>query len=70
MALYGMPYQIDKIMVIADKYGISVVEDVAEGMDSRFDGYVQGTLTYRSSLSLQGILNASITSALASFEDL
>ncbi len=32
VALYGMPYQIDKIMAIADKYGIPVVEDAAEGM--------------------------------------
>ena len=28
----------DKIMAIADKYGIPVVEDAAEGMGSRFNG--------------------------------
>ena len=44
VALYGMPYQIDRIMAIADKYGIPVVEDAAEGMGSRFDGQVLGTL--------------------------
>lgn len=32
VALYGMPYRIDKIMAIAEKYGIPVVEDAAEGM--------------------------------------
>ena len=26
VALYGMPYKIDEIMAIADKYGIPVVE--------------------------------------------
>ncbi|HOI28029.1 MAG TPA: aminotransferase class I/II-fold pyridoxal phosphate-dependent enzyme, partial [Paludibacteraceae bacterium] len=30
VALYGMPYQIDRIMEIANKYGIPVVEDAAE----------------------------------------
>ena len=44
MALYGMPYKIDEIMAIADKYGIPVVEDAAEGMGSRFNGQVLGTL--------------------------
>ena len=29
VALYGMPYRIDEIMAIADKYGIPVVEDAA-----------------------------------------
>ena len=43
VALYGMPYYIDKIMLIADKYGIPVIEDAAEGMGSRFDGQVLGT---------------------------
>ena len=27
-----MPYHIDKILAIAEKYGIPVVEDAAEGM--------------------------------------
>ncbi len=33
-----MPYHIDKILAIAEKYGIPVVEDAAEGMGSRFNG--------------------------------
>ena len=54
VALYGMPYQIDRIMAIADKYGIPVVEDVAEGMGSRFDGQVLGTFGRFGVLSFNG----------------
>ena len=43
VALYGMPYRIDRIMEIADRYGIPVIEDAAEGFGSRFDGQVLGT---------------------------
>lgn len=43
-ALYGMPYKIDEIMAIADRYGIPVVED-AEGMGSRFNGQAEMHLT-------------------------
>lgn len=54
VALYGMPYQIDKIMAIADKYGIPVVEDAAEGMGSRFNGRVLGTFGKFGVLSFNG----------------
>ena len=54
VALYGMPYQIDKIMDIADKYGIPVVEDAAEGMGSRFNGQVLGTFGKYGVLSFNG----------------
>ena len=54
VALYGMPYQIDKIMAIADKYGIPVIEDAAEGMGSRFDGKVLGTFGRFGVLSFNG----------------
>ena len=54
VALYGMPYQIDKIMAIADKYGIPVVEDAAEGMGSRFNGQVLGTFGKYGVLSFNG----------------
>lgn len=54
VALYGMPYQIDKIMAIADKYGIPVIEDAAEGMGSRFDGQVLGTFGKFGVLSFNG----------------
>ena len=54
VALYGMPYQIDKIMAIADKYGIPVVEDAAEGLGSRYDGRVLGTFGRFGVLSFNG----------------
>ena len=54
VALYGMPYQIDKIMAIADKYDIPVVEDAAEGMGSRFNGQVLGTFGKFGVLSFNG----------------
>ena len=40
VALYGMPYRIDKIMEIANRYDIPVVEDAAEGFGSRYGGGV------------------------------
>ena len=54
VALYGMPYRIDRIMAIADKYGIAVIEDAAEGMGSRFDGQVLGTFGKYGVLSFNG----------------
>ena len=54
VALYGMPYQIDKILAIADKYGIPVIEDAAEGMGSRFNGQVLGTFGKYGVLSFNG----------------
>lgn len=54
VALYGMPYRIDEIMAIADKYGIPVVEDAAEGMGSRFGGQVLGTFGKYGVLSFNG----------------
>ena len=43
VALYGMPYDITRIMEIADRYDIPVIEDAAEGFGSKFDGQVLGT---------------------------
>lgn len=54
VSLYGMPYQIDKIMAIADKYGIPVVEDAAEGLGSRYNGKVLGTFGTFGVLSFNG----------------
>ena len=38
VALYGMPYKADRIMEIANKYEIPVVEDAAEGFGSKYKG--------------------------------
>ena len=54
VALYGMPYQIARIMEIADKYGIPVVEDAAEGFGSRYKGQVLGTFGKYGVLSFNG----------------
>ena len=54
VALYGMPYKADKIMEIANKYGIPVVEDAAEGMGSRYKGQVLGTFGKYGVLSFNG----------------
>lgn len=54
VALYGMPYKIDRIMKIADSYGIPVIEDAAEGFGSRFNGQVLGTFGRYGVLSFNG----------------
>ena len=54
VALYGMPYDCERIMAIAEKYGIPVIEDAAEGMGSRFDGRVLGTFGKFGVLSFNG----------------
>ena len=54
VALYGMPYQIDKIMEIANRYEIPVIEDAAEGFGSRFNGKVLGTFGKFGVLSFNG----------------
>ena len=54
VALYGMPYRIDRIMEIADRYGIPVIEDAAEGFGSRFNGQVLGTFGKYGVLSFNG----------------
>lgn len=54
VALYGMPYQVDRILEIASRYGIPVVEDAAEGLGSRFDGQVLGTFGKFGVLSFNG----------------
>lgn len=54
VALYGMPYRIDEIMEIAERYDIPVIEDAAEGFGSRFDGRVLGTFGRYGVLSFNG----------------
>ena len=54
VALYGMPYQIDRIMAIAEKYDIPVIEDAAEGFGSRFNGQVLGAFGKYGVLSFNG----------------
>ncbi|MEO6176108.1 MAG: aminotransferase class I/II-fold pyridoxal phosphate-dependent enzyme [Flavobacterium circumlabens] len=41
--LYGMPYKVDEVHAIADKYGIPVIEDSAEALGSHYKGKKCGT---------------------------
>lgn len=54
VALYGMPYDCTRIMEIANRYAIPVVEDAAEGFGSRFKGQVLGTFGKFGVLSFNG----------------
>ena len=54
VALYGMPYRIDEILEIANRYGIPVVEDAAEGFGSKYKGQVLGTFGKYGVLSFNG----------------
>lgn len=54
VALYGMPYRIDRIMEIANRYDIPVIEDGAEGFGSMFAGQSLGTFGEYGVLSFNG----------------
>lgn len=54
VALYGMPYRIDEIMEIAERYDIPVIEDAAEGFGSKYNGQVLGTFGKYGVLSFNG----------------
>ena len=54
VALYGMPYDCDRIMAIANRYDIPVIEDAAEGFGSRYKGRVLGTFGRYGVLSFNG----------------
>lgn len=54
VALYGMPYKIDEIIRVAEKYDIPIIEDAAEGFGSRYKGRVLGTFGKFGALSFNG----------------
>ena len=54
VALYGMPYDCERIMAIAEKYDIPVIEDTAEGFGSKFKGQMLGTFGKFGVLSFNG----------------
>lgn len=54
VALYGMPYKINEILKVANKYEIPVIEDAAEGFGSRFKGQELGTFGEYGVLSFNG----------------
>ncbi|MGQ1785726.1 aminotransferase class I/II-fold pyridoxal phosphate-dependent enzyme [Saccharicrinis sp. GN24d3] len=52
--LYGMPANMDRIMEIADRYHVPVVEDAAEALGSSFNGKKLGSFGAMSILSFNG----------------
>lgn len=52
--LYGMPYNVEKIVKIAKTYNIPVIEDSAEALGSSFNGRKCGTFGDISILSFNG----------------
>jgi dTDP-4-amino-4,6-dideoxygalactose transaminase len=42
--LFGQPAEMDKIMAIAKKHNLKVIEDNAQGVGAKFDGKVAGTI--------------------------
>lgn len=54
VALYGMPYDCDRIMEIANRYEIPVIEDAAEGFGSKYKGQMLGTFGHLGILSFNG----------------
>jgi dTDP-4-amino-4,6-dideoxygalactose transaminase len=52
--LYGVPYKIDEVRVVADRYGIPILEDSAEALGSSYKGQKCGTFGDISVLSFNG----------------
>ncbi len=52
--LYGVPYKVEEIRVVADKYGIPILEDSAEALGSSYKGQKCGTFGNIGVLSFNG----------------
>ncbi|MDY3547624.1 aminotransferase class I/II-fold pyridoxal phosphate-dependent enzyme [Riemerella anatipestifer] len=52
--LYGMPAKMDKLMAVASKYEIPIIEDAAEALGSSYKGQKCGTFGEMSILSFNG----------------
>jgi dTDP-4-amino-4,6-dideoxygalactose transaminase len=52
--LYGMPYKVEEVHQIANKYNIPIVEDSAESLGSQYNGQNCGTFGDYSILSFNG----------------
>lgn len=52
--LYGMPFKVDEVMAVANKYGIPVIEDAAEALGSTYKGKACGTFGKFGVLSFNG----------------
>jgi len=54
VALYGMPYKVDEVMAVANRYQIPVIEDAAEALGSTYKGEGCGTFGVMGVLSFNG----------------
>jgi dTDP-4-amino-4,6-dideoxygalactose transaminase len=52
--LYGMPYKVDEVMAVANRYQIPVIEDAAEALGSTYKGEGCGTFGVMGVLSFNG----------------
>ena len=52
--LYGMPYKVEEVHAVADKYNIPVIEDAAEALGSTYKGQAAGTFGRFGGLSFNG----------------
>ena len=52
--LYGMPYQVEAVRAVADKYDIPIIEDSAEALGSSYKGQKCGTFGDIGVLSFNG----------------
>jgi dTDP-4-amino-4,6-dideoxygalactose transaminase len=52
--LYGIPYKVDEIHAVADKYGIAIIEDSAEALGSTYKGRKCGSFGAFGILSFNG----------------
>lgn len=52
--LYGMPYKINEVRTVADKYGIPILEDAAEALGSTYNDQKCGTFGDIAILSFNG----------------
>ncbi len=52
--LYGMPFKVDRVMEIASRYDIPLIEDSAEALGSKFKGRMCGTFGDIGILSFNG----------------
>lgn len=69
--LYGMPFDVEAVLEVANKFSIPVLEDSAESLGSHFKGKMCGTFGTLAALSFNGnkIITTSSGGALVSSEE-
>ena len=54
VSLYGMPADFDKLLPICEKHGVTVIEDAAESLGSKYHGKHVGTFGKYNAISFNG----------------